>query len=521
MSVMVGVGRGAIAGVLVRDAAALEALARATALAIDKTGTLTEGRPRFASVLAMPGADERDVLGSRGSPRTRERAPHCAGHRPRGRARRAGAPARRGLSSRPRQGHRRHRRGANAWPWATKRFSPISAPPPGLSPREPRGFARRARPWSSWRWTARSQASWESPIPIKSSAVEAVDALRAEGVRIVMLTGDSRPAAEAVARALGIDDVRAEILPARKADAVRRLQVEGFTVAVAGDGINDAPALAAADVGLAMGTGTDVAIATAGITLVKGDLMALVRARRLARAVVKNIRQNLFWAFRLQRHRNSHRRRGPLSRLRSRALAHDRRRRHEPELGDRHRQRLTSAEGDALTLSPRNPRTARVLLAGLALVVSTLVFGVGIVTSFFLLVALNGFSEAQALPVLVVYTLVVGAGAFGASFGVTVLVARLFPREARLGLRQCLVCSLGSAALLTALSTSGARRRSDPPLSGSLAGEPEEVSRIIDPSRAVTYPEPTPDLRPRKNCASHDRAEDCDEYRPRIPRSNG
>ncbi len=133
--------------------------------------------------------------------------------------------------------------------------------------------------------------------PVKASTPGAIRALHAEGIRIVMLTGDARATAEAVARALGIDEFEAEVLPAGKGDVVRRLQAEGRRVAMAGDGINDAPALAIADVGVAMGTGTDVAIESAGVTLVKGDLRGIARALRLGRATMKNIRQNLFFAF--------------------------------------------------------------------------------------------------------------------------------------------------------------------------------------------------------------------------------
>jgi Cu+-exporting ATPase len=133
--------------------------------------------------------------------------------------------------------------------------------------------------------------------PIKDGTPEAIDSLHREGLRIVMLTGDSRTTAEAVARRLGIDEVRAEVLPDQKAQVIRDLQAEGRAVAMAGDGINDAPALAQADVGIAMGTGTDVAIESAGVTLVKGDLRGIVRARRLSQATLRNIRQNLFLAF--------------------------------------------------------------------------------------------------------------------------------------------------------------------------------------------------------------------------------
>jgi Cu+-exporting ATPase len=133
--------------------------------------------------------------------------------------------------------------------------------------------------------------------PIKASTPEAVHALQGEGLKVVMLTGDSRVTAQAVARTLGLDDVMAEVLPEQKAEVVRRRQGEGHVVAMAGDGVNDAPALAQAHVGIAMGTGTDVAMESAGITLVKGDLRGIVRARRLSRATMRNIRQNLIWAF--------------------------------------------------------------------------------------------------------------------------------------------------------------------------------------------------------------------------------
>jgi Cu+-exporting ATPase len=133
--------------------------------------------------------------------------------------------------------------------------------------------------------------------PVKESTPEAIRMLHEEGIRIIMLTGDQRATAEAVARELGIDEVHAEVLPEQKADVVKQLQAQGRIVAMAGDGINDAPALAQAEVGIAMGTGTDVAMESAGITLVKGDLRGIARARRLSRAVMRNIRQNLLWAF--------------------------------------------------------------------------------------------------------------------------------------------------------------------------------------------------------------------------------
>ena len=163
--------------------------------------------------------------------------------------------------------------------------------------------------------------------PIKATTPDAVRDLVAAGVRVVMLTGDNRTTAEAVAAKLGIKDVEAEVLPDRKADAVARLKREGRVVAMAGDGVNDAPALAAADVGVAMGTGTDVAIESAGVTLLSGDLQGLVRARRLSAATMRNIRQNLFFAFIYNADRRAGRRRRPLSCVRPPVVADHRRRR--------------------------------------------------------------------------------------------------------------------------------------------------------------------------------------------------
>ena len=175
--------------------------------------------------------------------------------------------------------------------------------------------------------------------PIKASTPEAVRLLHAEGLRVIMLTGDSRTTAEAVARTLGLDDVIAEVEPAGKALVIKRLQAEGRVVAMAGDGVNDAPALAQAHVGIAMGTGTDVAMESAGITLVKGDLRGIVRARRLSRATMRNIRENLIWAFVYNVARRADRRGRALSVLRHPAQPDDRQRGDEPQLGLRHRQR--------------------------------------------------------------------------------------------------------------------------------------------------------------------------------------
>jgi Cu+-exporting ATPase len=296
MSVMVGIGRGAAAGVLVRSAEALEALARASTLVVDKTGTLTEGRPRLARVAQRSATDDPEALRLAASLERGSEHPLAA-------AIVAGA-LERGLqlapvedfASVPGRGVRGRVQGR-----ALALGSPAFLAESGV---DVSGFESLAE---AERREARSVvllavdgtcvALVSAADPIRPQAPDAIRALRAETLEIVMLTGDNRGAAEAVGRALGISRIEADLPPERKAEAVRRLQAEGRVVAMAGDGVNDAPALARADVGIAMGTGTDVAIESAGITLVRGDLAALVRARRLARATLSNIRQNLFWAF--------------------------------------------------------------------------------------------------------------------------------------------------------------------------------------------------------------------------------
>jgi Cu+-exporting ATPase len=296
MSIMVGTGRGARAGVLARDAEALEVMERVDTLVIDKTGTLTEGKPRLVAVVALDGWDEDDVLRlAAGAERGSEHALAAAI---------VGGAAARGLV-----------------PAAASAFRAV----PGqgiIATVEDRELAigneallfglgvdpnaltaeteRRRRDGDGVMLVAidrRAAGLVGVADPVKDSAARALDALRAEGLRIVMLTGDNRRTAEAVARRLGIGDIVAGVLPDGKAAEISRLQQRGAVVAMAGDGINDAPALAQAQIGIAMGTGTDVAIESAAITLVKGDLYGIVRARRLSRATMRNIRQNLFLAF--------------------------------------------------------------------------------------------------------------------------------------------------------------------------------------------------------------------------------
>jgi Cu+-exporting ATPase len=295
MSIMVGTGRGAEMGVLIRNAEALEILERVTTLVVDKTGTLTEGKPTLVGVEAVGGVDEATLL------RLAASLEHVSEH-PLAASIVAGA------------------RDRGITPTLVGQFASVTGR--GVSGRvDGRTVAvgslayleslrvdvveigRKAEPRYRQGHTVVfvaidgvSAGLLAITDPIKPSAREAVQALRNEGIAVVMLTGDRRATAETVARAVGIDRVEAEVLPAQKADVVQRLQAGG-RVAMAGDGMNDAPALAKADVGIAMGTGTDVAMESAAVTLVKGDLRGIVRARRLSRRTMQNIRQNLFFAF--------------------------------------------------------------------------------------------------------------------------------------------------------------------------------------------------------------------------------
>jgi P-type Cu+ transporter len=296
MSIMVGTGRAALVGVLIRNAEALEVLETVDTLVVDKTGTLTEGRPRLRSVVTSGDVSESDVLRLAASVERGSEHPLAA-------AIVEGAEAR-GIE-----------------PAVTEDFQSVTGK--GVVARvdgdvvalgnvalmrqlgvDAGVVLARADALRSEGQTVMFVARDGRLIglvgvadPIKESTLEALEQLRREGLTIVMLTGDSRRTAEAVAAKLGITHVEAEVLPERKIEVVRDLRAKGRKVAMAGDGVNDAPALAAADVGIAMGTGTDVAMQSAGVTLVKGDLRGIVRARRLSRATMRNIRENLFFAF--------------------------------------------------------------------------------------------------------------------------------------------------------------------------------------------------------------------------------
>jgi len=296
MAIMVGAGRGASAGVLVKSAEALELLQRADTLLLDKTGTLTEGKPVLARVLSVGSLDETELLRLTASLERGSEHPLAAailgGARERGialsEAARFESSTGKGVL-----GEVDGRRVAlgNAALMADLGVAADALRVRADSLRENGGTVLMAAV------DGEAVGLLEVIDPVKPSAAEAVRALRAEGMRLVMVTGDSRATALAVAARLGIDEVEAEVLPERKVQVVEEHRRKGRRVAMAGDGVNDAPALAAAEVGIAMGTGTDVAMQSAGLTLVKGDLRGIVRARRLSRATMRNIRQNLFWAF--------------------------------------------------------------------------------------------------------------------------------------------------------------------------------------------------------------------------------
>ena len=296
MAIMVGTGRGAGAGVLIRNAEALERLERVDTLVVDKTGTLTEGRPRVTQVVAVAPFTENDMLAHAAAIEHASEHPLASAIVAAARDRGVAVPAAAAFESLTGQGIRGTAGGREV---LLGNLALMTDQQVTLGPLEAQAERLRAG-GDTVVFVAvdRTPAGLISVTdPIKDSTPEAIRLLHAEGLRIIMLTGDHETNARTVAARLGIDDVMADVRPAEKLAAVRRLQQEGHVVAMAGDGINDAPALAQADVGIAMGTGTDVAMESAGITLIKGDLRAVVRARRLSRATMRNIRQNLFLAF--------------------------------------------------------------------------------------------------------------------------------------------------------------------------------------------------------------------------------
>ncbi|HET9549164.1 MAG TPA: copper-translocating P-type ATPase, partial [Candidatus Binatia bacterium] len=296
MSIMVGTGRGAMAGVLIKNAEALEVLEKIDTLVVDKTGTLTEGKPHLAALVPVPGQSKDELLRLAASLERGSEHPLAA-------AIVAGAEKRELSLTDAREFRSITGKGVVGsvdGKWVAlgnrKLLEELKV--------EPGDFLNQSEELRKDGQTVmyvvvdRAVAGLVGVAdPVKQSTAEAIQMLHQDGIRIVMLTGDNRTTAEAVAKKLSIDEIQADVLPEQKGEVVKRLQAEGRTVAMAGDGVNDAPALALAHVGIAMGTGTDVAMESAGVTLVKGDLRGIVKARRLSRGTMRNIRQNLFFAF--------------------------------------------------------------------------------------------------------------------------------------------------------------------------------------------------------------------------------
>jgi Cu+-exporting ATPase len=296
MSIMVGTGRGAAAGVLIKNAEALETLEKVDTLVVDKTGTLTLGKPKLMSVLALLGQDENEVLRLAASAERGSEHPLAAAIVAGARERNLRLGDVSDFRSFTGKGVQATVEGRAVALGNLKLFEELRINA-GELPVRADALHGEGQTVMMLAIDGKAVGLIGVADPIKESAGEAIRALHEEGVRIIMLTGDNRTTAEAVARKLGISRVEAEVLPEHKVSIVKQLQAQGRIVAMAGDGINDAPALAQAQIGIAMGTGTDVAMESAAVTLVKGDLQGIVRALRLSRATMKNIRQNLFFAF--------------------------------------------------------------------------------------------------------------------------------------------------------------------------------------------------------------------------------
>jgi P-type Cu+ transporter len=296
MSIMAGVGRGAQFGVLIKDAEALERMEKVDTLAVDKTGTLTEGKPKLVAIRTLAGFGEDEVLRLAASLERASEHPLAAAI--------AGAAIERELAlAEPSEFD------ASAGKGVTGKIEgrTLVIGTAGFLKEKDVGTVELLREANELRKKGatvvfvgidgKPAGLLAIADPVKAGAREAIQALKAEGVHVVMLSGDNQTTAEAVAQKLGIEEVKAGVLPGNKSAAVEELCARGRIVAMAGDGVNDAPALAAADVGIAMGTGTDVAIESADVTLLKGDLRGILRARKLSRLTMRNIRQNLFFAF--------------------------------------------------------------------------------------------------------------------------------------------------------------------------------------------------------------------------------
>jgi P-type Cu+ transporter len=296
MSIMVGIGRGARAGVLVNNAEALELMEKIDTLVVDKTGTLTEGKPRMVGVVTIGTVGESELLRLAASLERGSEHPLAAAIVRGAEEREVELGSVIDFASETGKGVTGLVDGKHVAVGSQAHFASLGIDPGELSERA-EGLRNEGQGVMLIAVDGRAAGLIAVADPLKASAAGAVQALREDGIRVVMLTGDSRTTAQAVARRLGIPEVVAEVLPDQKVSVVKKLQDQGRFVAMAGDGINDAPALAQAHVGIAMGTGTDVAMESAAVTLIKGDLQGIVRARRLSRATMRNIRQNLFFAF--------------------------------------------------------------------------------------------------------------------------------------------------------------------------------------------------------------------------------
>jgi Cu+-exporting ATPase len=296
MSILVAAGKGASVGVLFRDAEAIEVLRRVDTLVVDKTGTLTEGRPRLAAALPAPGFGETELLRAAAGLERASEHPLAAALLAAARERGIALDAASEFEARPGRGVVGNVAGRRV---VLGNRALLDEERVGAASLDAYAEALRADGATALFVAIDGRAAGVLGVadPVKPTTPEALRRLREDGVHVVMLTGDHRTTAQAVASRLGLDEVHAEVLPAQKASLVAKLQADGHVVAMAGDGVNDAPALALAQVGIAMGTGTDIAMQSAGVTLVRGDLRGIARARRLSNATVRNIRQNLFFAF--------------------------------------------------------------------------------------------------------------------------------------------------------------------------------------------------------------------------------
>ena len=296
MSIMVGIGRGAHAGVLVKNAEALERMEMIDTLVVDKTGTLTEGRPGVTAIVPAPGFAEDEILRLAASVERASEHPLADAIVRAAKHRGLDLVPVDGFNSPAGKGATGEADGRTIVVGNAKFLGSLGIETATLDS----GSERLREDGATVIYIAidgKLAGLFAVADPVKSSTPAALTALTADGIKVLMLTGDNRTTANAVARKLGIADVEAEVLPEQKSAVIENLREAGRIVAMAGDGINDAPALAAADVGIAMATGTDVAVESAGMTLLKGDLGGIVRARKLSRATMRNIRQNLFFAF--------------------------------------------------------------------------------------------------------------------------------------------------------------------------------------------------------------------------------